>query len=59
MKRRDALRTLGTAGALTALGIRPSVVAAELPPETTTLRLLRTGSICWAAQYVVRRAPAR
>jgi NitT/TauT family transport system substrate-binding protein len=28
------------------------VEAAEPPPETTTLRLLRTGSICWAAQYV-------
>jgi NitT/TauT family transport system substrate-binding protein len=52
MKRRDVLRTLGTAGALTALGIRPSMAAAEPPPETTTLRLFKTGSICWAPQYV-------
>jgi len=52
MRRRDVLRTLGTAGALSALGIRRNVVAAEPPPETTTLRLLKTESICWAAQYV-------
>src|SRR5260370_668963 len=52
MKRRDLLRTRGAAGAWATLGIRPSVEAAEPPPETTTLRLLRTGSICWAAQYV-------
>ena len=52
MKRRDLLRTLGAAGAWATLGIRPSVAAAEPPPETTTLRLLRIGSICWAPQYV-------
>ena len=52
MKRRDLLRTLGAAGAWKTLGIRPSVAAAEPPPETTTLRLLRIGSICWAPQYV-------
>jgi NitT/TauT family transport system substrate-binding protein len=52
MKRRDLLRTLGAAGAWTTLGIRPSVAAPEPPPETTTLRLLRIGSICWAPQYV-------
>ncbi len=34
MKRRHALLMLGTAGALTALGIRPRVMAAEPPPET-------------------------
>src|SRR5687768_10805980 len=44
------LTLTGTAGLLS-LHARP--VAAEPPPETTTLRLLKeTGRICWAPQYM-------
>jgi NitT/TauT family transport system substrate-binding protein len=43
------LTLAGTAG-LVSLYARP--VAAEPPPETTTLRLARTTSICQAPQYV-------
>jgi len=41
---------LAGTGAL--LGLRPRSAAAEPPPETTRLRLLKTGSICWAPQYI-------
>jgi NitT/TauT family transport system substrate-binding protein len=44
------LTLVGTAGLL---GVHPRPVAAESPPETTTLRLARTSSICQAPQYVV------
>ncbi len=53
MNRREFINgtTLATSAAL--FGVRPSpVAAAEPPPETTTLRLFKTGSICWAPQYV-------
>src|SRR5215475_14297343 len=39
-------------GAAALAGLRPGPAEAEPPLETTTLRLLRTPSICWAAQYV-------
>jgi NitT/TauT family transport system substrate-binding protein len=32
--------------------LRPGSVAAEPPPETTTLRLFRRAAACWAPQYV-------
>jgi len=32
--------------------LRPESAAAEPPPETTRLRLLKMGSICWAPQYI-------
>jgi NitT/TauT family transport system substrate-binding protein len=32
--------------------LRSESFAAEPPPETTRLRLLKTGSICWAPQYI-------
>jgi NitT/TauT family transport system substrate-binding protein len=31
---------------------RPGRLAAEPPPETTRLRLMRSGTLCWAPQYV-------
>jgi ABC-type nitrate/sulfonate/bicarbonate transport system substrate-binding protein len=51
MRRREFLGglTLGTAGIL---GLTPGRVAAEPPPETTTLRLDQTGALCIAPQFV-------
>ena len=46
----DGLTVVGTAGLL---GLRPQWVAAEPPPETTTLRLDKRVNICIAPQYVV------
>jgi NitT/TauT family transport system substrate-binding protein len=51
IERRAFLKGLAATGVGSVAGARP-VRAAEPPPETTTLRLLRTGSICWAPQYV-------
>ena len=45
-----AVMLAGTAGLL---GVHPRSVAGEPPPETTTLRLARTTSICHAPQYGV------
>jgi NitT/TauT family transport system substrate-binding protein len=49
--RRDFLTTLSAAGAATALGARTSL-AAEDPPETTTIRLARDPAICIAPWYI-------
>ena len=45
---------LGTALAGTSayLGMRSGAAATEPPPETTRLRLLKTGTMCWAPQYI-------
>ena len=51
--RRRFLGGVMLAGAAGLLGVHPRPVAAEPPPETTTLRLARTTSICQAPQYVV------
>jgi NitT/TauT family transport system substrate-binding protein len=51
--RRAFLNGLTLAGTAGLLGLHPRRVAAEPPPETTTLRLARTASICQAPQYVV------
>jgi NitT/TauT family transport system substrate-binding protein len=40
---------VGTAGLL---GLKPEPLAAELPPETTTLKLVQIPGICQAPQYV-------
>jgi NitT/TauT family transport system substrate-binding protein len=48
--RRDFLASLSAAGAATALG-SGSALADEGPPETTTLRLGKLGSLCLAPQY--------
>ena len=50
--RREFLGGLTLAGAAGLLGWRPGPVAAEPPPETTKLRLVRENSICLAPQYV-------
>jgi NitT/TauT family transport system substrate-binding protein len=51
--RREFVSGLTLAGTAALAGVRPTPVAAEPPPETTTLRLLKeTGRICWAPQYV-------
>jgi NitT/TauT family transport system substrate-binding protein len=50
--RRAFLGTAGVAGAGALLGFKAESEAAEPPPETTRLRLLKTGSICWAPQYI-------
>jgi len=49
--RREFLNALGLA-ASTALGLRSASAAAEPPPETTKLRLVKIPSICQAPQYV-------
>ena len=50
--RRRFLGGLTLAGMAGLLGLHPRPVAAEPPPETTTLRLAQTASICQAPQYV-------
>ena len=50
--RRNFLRGLGATGATGLLGVRPLSVAAEPPPETTRIRLVRIPGICIAPQYV-------
>jgi NitT/TauT family transport system substrate-binding protein len=51
VNRRDVLRGIGLAGAAVLSG-RPLLAAAEPPPETTRLRLGKTGALCAAPQYV-------
>ena len=50
--RRRFLGGLTLAGTAGLLGLPPRRVGAELPPETTRLRLARTSSICQAPQYI-------
>jgi NitT/TauT family transport system substrate-binding protein len=50
--RRQFLSGLTLAGTAGLLGLHPRPVAAEPPPETTRLRLMRKPSICKAAEYV-------
>jgi NitT/TauT family transport system substrate-binding protein len=50
--RREFLSTLSLAGAAGLFGLRSEAIAAEPPPETTTLKLDQRPSICVAAQYV-------
>jgi NitT/TauT family transport system substrate-binding protein len=52
MNRRAFVAGLTAAGATGLVGLRPHEAAAEPPPETITLRLFKTGSICWTPQYV-------
>jgi NitT/TauT family transport system substrate-binding protein len=53
-RRRDFLTRSTLGGVAGLLGVRPERVAAELPPETTTIRLYRplTTGICVAPQLV-------
>ena len=50
--RREFVRGAAAAGGAGLLGLGPCAASADPPPETSKLRLLRTGSICWAPQYV-------
>jgi NitT/TauT family transport system substrate-binding protein len=50
--RRRFLAGLTMAGMTGLLGLHPRPAAAEPPPETTTIRLVRIPSICQAPQYV-------
>ena len=50
--RREFLSTLSLAGAAGFLGLRSELVAAEPPPETTRIRLVRSTTICYAPQYL-------
>src|SRR5689334_3427277 len=50
--RRDVMAALAAAGAATVTGARGSLAADE-PPEVTTIRLVKIPSICVAPQYVV------
>ena len=50
--RRQFLGGLTLAGTAGLLGVHPRPVAAEPPPETTRIRLVRVPSICLAPQYV-------
>jgi NitT/TauT family transport system substrate-binding protein len=52
ISRRQFLRTVTVVAGTGLPGGSVGVVAAEPAPETTRLRLLRTGSICWAPQYL-------
>src|SRR5262245_32545373 len=50
--RRELLGGLTMVGAAGCLGVRPRLVAAEPPPETTKIRLHKMAGICVAPQYV-------
>jgi NitT/TauT family transport system substrate-binding protein len=50
--RREFLGLATAAGAAGLVGLGSRTAAAEPPPETTKLRLLRSPSICWAPQYI-------
>ena len=50
--RREFLREVAAAGTVGYVGLRPQPAAAEPPPETTTIRLVRESSICLAPQFV-------
>jgi NitT/TauT family transport system substrate-binding protein len=53
-RRRDFLKRSALAGAAGLLGVRSEPVAAEPPPETTSLKIAHFPSICVAPQYIVR-----
>jgi NitT/TauT family transport system substrate-binding protein len=52
LSRRTFLAGLPLAGTAELLGLHPRLVAAESPPETTRLRLVRGPAICVAPEYV-------
>ena len=51
-RRRDFLTRSTLAGAAGLLGVRPEPVSGEPPPETTTIRVAKVGSLCQAPQYL-------
>jgi NitT/TauT family transport system substrate-binding protein len=52
ISRRNFLRTIAVGGGAGMMGAAVRPAGAEPSPETSKLRLLRTGSICWAPQYL-------
>jgi NitT/TauT family transport system substrate-binding protein len=52
LSRRTFLAGLPLAGTAELLGLHPRLVAAESPPETTRLRLVRGPGLCVAPEYV-------
>ena len=50
--RREFLSTAALAGAGTLLGLQSDLFAAEPPPETTKIRIIRSPAICFAPLYV-------
>ena len=50
--RREFLKGVSLAGTAALLGLDADAVAAELPPETTKLRLVRSPTTCWAPLYL-------
>lgn len=50
--RRDFLRRVTLAATAGLVGMRPSRVGAEPPPETTRLRMVQIPSICQSPQYI-------
>src|SRR5213593_2740890 len=50
--RRKFLGTAAVAGAGALLGLRPETIAADSPPETTKVRLIRSPDICLAPLYM-------
>src|SRR5262245_55307624 len=50
--RRRFLRGVTLGGAAGPLGLHPRPIAAEPPPETARLRLVRNPGLCVAAEYV-------
>jgi NitT/TauT family transport system substrate-binding protein len=50
--RREFLGTAALAGATTLLGLETEAVAAEPPPEATTIRLTRVSALCLAPQFL-------
>src|SRR5215467_917306 len=50
--RREFIHGMSVAGATALAGLRPGSAAAEPPPETTRLRVVRGPSICTAPQFV-------
>jgi NitT/TauT family transport system substrate-binding protein len=50
--RREFLSTAALAGTGALLGLGSELAAAEPPPETTKLKLIRVPTVCYAPQYV-------
>jgi NitT/TauT family transport system substrate-binding protein len=50
--RREFMQGISLAGAASAIGYGPQLLAAEPPPETTHIRLGKVASACFAPQYV-------
>jgi len=55
VSRREFLHGLTSAGTATLFAAHGAPVAAELPPETTRLRLVHIGSTCVAPQFVAKQ----